>query len=50
MLRLQFERGAEELSGMHNQEHTESADPLHSLGEKLFVPVRIRGLSNKRLC
>lgn len=40
MLRLQYKRGAEELSGLYNTEHAEPTDTLHSLGKELLVHVR----------
>lgn len=40
MLRLQHQRGAEELSRLYNKEHAKPTDPLHSLGKELLVHVR----------
>ena len=39
MLRLQYKGSTKKLSGLHDQEHPESTDTLHRLGEKLFVYV-----------
>ena len=39
MLRLSAKRDAKRLSCLHNQEHTQHANTLHRLGEKLSFPV-----------
>jgi hypothetical protein len=47
MLRLQHQRGAEELPGLYNKEHSKPTDPLHSLGKELSV--HVRKLSARRI-
>lgn len=39
MLRLQYEGSAEKLSCMHDTEHSQPANSLHRLGQKLLVYV-----------
>ena len=39
MLRLQYEGSAEELSSMHDTEHSQPTNPLYRLGQKLLVHV-----------
>lgn len=40
MLRLQYERGAQELPSVHHQKYTKSADTLYCMGKELSVYVR----------
>jgi hypothetical protein len=47
MLRLQPETGAQKLSGLYHQEHSQSAYSLHCMGKELSIRGGVRNVRRK---